>query len=81
MNPLRWSRPHQIALLLAAAVGVALGPLIGYGIYAVGSGAAGAMSFGFWFDPAWRPGVLLWPLFGSAISAAIVYISHLHGLD
>ncbi len=38
MNPLEWERKHQIALILAAIVGAALGVVLGYFVFAAGGG-------------------------------------------
>ena len=36
MNPLEWERKHQIALILAAIVGAALGFVLGYIVFHYG---------------------------------------------
>jgi hypothetical protein len=38
MNPLSWSREHQLALLVAALIGAALATVLGYLVYASGWG-------------------------------------------
>ena len=72
MNPLTWNREHQLGLLIAAAIGAALGDVLGYFVYAVGWGE-GAVPFENWF---WRPsfGALGWALFGAVIGGASVYV-------
>jgi high-affinity Fe2+/Pb2+ permease len=43
INPVSWSRERQIALLIVALIGAALGTVLGYFVYAVGWGE-GALS-------------------------------------
>jgi hypothetical protein len=75
MNPLSWTREHQLALALAALIGAALATVLGYLVYAVGWGE-GALSFENWI---WRLflGPLWWALFGAVIGAAIIYVRNL----
>jgi hypothetical protein len=72
MNPLRWKREHQVALAVAALIGAFVGPLVGYALYAAGSGAEGAIGLNYWFTGR-RIGNLLWAIPGAAIGAGIVY--------
>jgi hypothetical protein len=47
INPFSWSREQQIALLIVALIGAALGTVQGYIVYAVGWGE-GALPFENW---------------------------------
>lgn len=83
MNPLGWKREHQIALLLAIAVGIVAGVVVGYLVYASGRGADGASGFGSWLKYSFRfyrrsfefqrPGIW-WGLTGGSVGAALIYI-------
>jgi hypothetical protein len=79
MNPFEWRRKEQLALILGAVVGIPLGMVLGYFLYAAGSGAAGAISLGSWlFNWSFHPSRFFgWGLFGGVVGASIVYISHL----
>ena len=78
MNPLSWSREHQIALLAAALIGAALGIVLGYLVYAAGWGE-GAVPFGSWLGRL-LDGPIWWALFGAVIGGAIIFIRNLlHG--
>ena len=71
MNPLQWRSEHQLALLLGAVVGIALGFVTGYmhhnihlhdgsfSIYLTGGSA------------------LRWGVFGALVGGTIVYIQQL----
>jgi hypothetical protein len=75
MNPLTWSREHQIALLLTAVIAAALGTVLGYIVYALGWGE-GALPFQSWL---WRlfQGPVWWALFGAVVGAAGVFVRNL----
>jgi hypothetical protein len=75
MNPLSWSREHQLGLLVAALIGAALATVLGYFVYAVGWGE-GALPFENWI---WRPlrGAIWWALFGAVIGGAIIFVRNL----
>jgi hypothetical protein len=75
MNPLGWSREHQLGLLVAALIGAALGTVLGYIVYAVGWGE-GALPFENWI---WRPlrGAIWWALFGAVIGGASIFVRNL----
>ncbi len=77
MNPLRWKRNHQIALVLAIAVGASLGIVVGYLVYSSGRGAGGAISFGYWLSRPLRSAGLWWGLFGAGVGAAAIYLRRL----
>jgi hypothetical protein len=74
MNPIRWSKGYKAALILALAIGISGGIILGYLVYATGSGADGAISFKYWIN---RSGVYLWGIWGAAISVALIFIKHL----
>jgi len=72
MNPFRWRREHQLALLVAALIGAALATVLGYIVYAVGWGE-GAVPFESWIlrllhGPIW------WALFGAVIGGASIFV-------
>jgi hypothetical protein len=75
MNPLNWSREHQLAMLIAAVIGAALATVLGYLVYASGWGE-GAVPFESWL---WRVfgGPIWWALFGAVIGGAIVFVRNL----
>ena len=75
MNPLSWSREHQIALLLTALIGAAVATVLGYLVYAAGWGE-GAVPFESWLarlsgGPVW------WALFGAVIGGASIFVRNL----
>jgi hypothetical protein len=80
MNPMKWKREHQLALVLASALGFLFGMM--FGIYRVSpyghsinldpSGiCCDHLVSIYWFL------VSLWGIFGVGIAAAIVYIRQL----
>jgi hypothetical protein len=75
MNPLTWTREHQLALAIAALIGAAVATVLGYVVYAVGWGE-GALPFESWI---WRVflGPLWWALFGAVIGGAVIYVRNL----
>jgi hypothetical protein len=75
MNPISWSREHQLGLLVAALIGAALATVLGYIVYAVGWGE-GALPFENWI---WRPlhGAIWWALFGAVIGGASIFVRNL----
>ena len=78
MNPLSWSREHQIALCLAALIAAALATVLGYLVYAAGWGE-GAVPFGSWLGRL-LDGPIWWALFGAVIGGAIIFVRNLlHG--
>jgi hypothetical protein len=78
MNPLSWSRDHQIALCLAALIAAALATVLGYLVYAAGWGE-GAVPFGSWLGRLLE-GPIWWALFGAVIGGAIIFVRNLlHG--
>ena len=75
MNPLSWSREHQIALCLAALIAAALATVLGYLVYAAGWGE-GAVPFGSWLGRL-LDGPIWWALFGAVIGGAIIFVRNL----
>jgi hypothetical protein len=71
MNPLNWSREHQIALCVAALIGAVLG----YLVYSAGWGE-GAVPFGNWLGRLFD-GPIWWALFGAGIGGAIIFVRNL----
>ena len=76
MNPIKWSRQQQVALALTLLVGIVLGIIVGYVVYALSRGADGAMSFSYWLDVSFgfRRAGIWWGLAGGGISSALFYI-------
>jgi hypothetical protein len=72
INPFSWSREQQIALLIVALIGAALGTVLGYIVYAVGWGE-GALPFENWILQPLR-GAILWALFGTVIGGASIFV-------
>lgn len=78
MNPLQWPRHAQIGLLVAIAVGAALGVLVGFFVANAGTGAEGGISFRYWLRS--RYGYPYpWAAFGAAIGAGVVFIRRTTG--
>lgn len=77
MNPKNWSRNEQIAAVITAIVGLFIGIVVGYIVYATGRGAAGALPFGRWLDYPLRLGVVWWALTGATIGVAVIYVRRL----
>jgi hypothetical protein len=75
MNPLSWSREHQLALLVAALIGAALATVLGYLVYASGWGE-GAVPFESWILRLFA-GPLWWALFGAVIGGASIFVRNL----
>ena len=71
---INWSRREQVALGIAVVVGAALGIVLGYLVYAIGSGADGALPFSYWLESPIRSAAIWWALFGAAIAVALIYI-------
>ena len=88
MNPFGWKREHQIALGVAAVIGMIVGPVVGYLAYAAGAGAGGAVDFSYWI---WKCEVfsprnscafssfssVWWSVAGAIVAAGIVYVRRL----
>lgn len=76
MNPITWTRHQQIALALTMLIGIVLGIVVGYGVYAAGRGADGAGSFSYWLFSSYRfkGSGLLWGLTGGSIASSLFYI-------
>ena len=74
MNPLKWPRNQQIALVLTMVVGAILGLIVGYIVYAVRSGVDGATSFGRWLDYPLRRNGFWWAITGALVGAATAYV-------
>lgn len=76
------SKNDRAALFLSVAVGLVLGLVVGYFVYALGRGASGGGSFVYWVEdsvtPHFQGGLqrsgLYWSLGGGAIAAALFYI-------
>jgi hypothetical protein len=73
MNPLNWKREHQVALGIAAVLGI----LTGYLIYTIAQGADGAMSFGWWLEYSIWAAALLWAIVGALIVSGSAYVRQL----
>ena len=85
MNPLKWRREHQAALLIAAVLGFCVGIVLGFSL------AGGGTSIGAWlgytecfrFDynsDGWCIGFaenLEWGLFGSLFAIGVIFVWHL----
>lgn len=70
MNPLRWSREHQIALLLLIAIGAALGVVIGFFAWSAGRDRG---TFSYYLTYPSYNGVYYWGVFGAVIGGGIMY--------
>jgi len=77
MNPLNWTSNEKIAAVLFVTIGVITSVIVGYFVYAIGSGAEGASSFGSWIDHPIRRGGIWWALTGAGICLAVIYIQRL----
>jgi len=76
VNPLAWKREHQLALGLAGLIGIGLGIVLGYLVYATGWGSD-SVSFGYWLNKPMWSGALWWGLFGGVIGAVVIYMIRL----
>jgi hypothetical protein len=56
MNPITWTRDHQIALVIAIILGALIGVIVGYFAYAATAGMDGAVSMGAWLHHPLRRG-------------------------
>jgi H+/Cl- antiporter ClcA len=72
MNPLSWSREHQLALLIVAVIGAALATVLGYLVYAAGW-EEGAVPFESWLRRLFG-GPIWW---AAVIGGAIVFVCNL----
>jgi hypothetical protein len=75
INSFSLSREQQLALLIVALIGAALGTVLGYFVYAVGWGE-GALPFENWILQPFR-GAILWALFGAVIGGASIFVRNL----
>lgn len=71
MNPLNWRRPHQMALLLGAVLGIALEFITGY-IHENVHYANPTFSLYLTGGSAFR-----WGLFGAIVGGTVIYIQQL----
>lgn len=67
-------REHKLALAIAATIGAMTGVVVGYLVYAVGRGAAGAIGFSRWLQYPIRFDIVWWAIFGLLVAIAIVVI-------
>jgi hypothetical protein len=78
MNPLRWKREHQIALLGAAIIGAIVGFI--FGIHEADPYGKIFKHFGYygytWVDTYWIV-VALWSLFGACMVSGAIYVFQL----
>lgn len=79
MNPLKWERPHQVALIIAIAVGSALGTVLGYFVFIAGGVAYSFEAYirDWWIGPYSRMYVPIWTIFGALVGAAAIYVRRL----
>jgi hypothetical protein len=75
MNPLSWSREHQLALLVAALIGATLATVLGYLVYAAGWGE-GAVPFESWILRLFA-GPIWWAFYGAVIGCASIFVHNL----
>jgi hypothetical protein len=69
INPLTWRREHQLALIVAAIIGVIIGLAVGYMYHRVQFATS---SLWFWSWSSFR-----WAAIGAIIGAAVIYIRQL----
>jgi hypothetical protein len=80
MNPLDWKREHQVALAVAAAIGVVGGLMVAYFMPRLGMSSSSPISYdgtiSFLF---FRPyiTVLGWAFLGAILGSAVVYVCQL----
>jgi hypothetical protein len=85
MNPLRWKRELQVALILAATIGVPLGIILGHittggTTWELWSRAPNDYNWPpfYWMKTYWGPLTFFWwGLFGASVGAGIVYLIEL----
>jgi len=75
MNPLHWTREHQLALVVMSAFGAILGLLLGFIHSLVFSSTQAGQGFAAWllFPESHWP----WPLFGFLITGLTFYAAQL----
>lgn len=71
MNPLQWRSEHQVALLLGAVVGIALGFVTGYMHHNI------HLHDGSFSTYLTEGSALRWGVFGALIGGTIIYIQQL----
>jgi hypothetical protein len=76
MNPLLWSREHQVAAIVMAIVCALIGLIVGYHVNAVRAGAGGYPHISWWLQR-FLGEAALWALIGAAIGFALVYVRQL----
>ena len=69
MNPLRWRHEHQVALLLGAVLGIAMGLLVWF--------LHNGVQYATLRETIWTWSTFRWGVFGALIGAAIVYVRQL----
>jgi len=72
MNPLEWKREHQVALGIAAVIGLSLGEIVGFSLNGNGERFGTWVERSFWYHYATFGG-FMWGICGAIIGAAIVY--------
>ena len=76
MNPLRWKREHQLALVVAALIGLIVGEVVGFALTGAGERFGAWLEESFWYHYITFGG-FMWGIFGAIIGAAIVYTANL----
>ena len=71
MNPLKWRREHQVALVLGAAMGISVGLVIGY-IYNDVHYANATLRLYFEGGSGFR-----WGVFGALVGGTAIYVRQL----
>ncbi len=84
VNPLKWPPNHKAACLIVMALCTVAAVIIGYVVYAVGSGADGASSFFTWLERGtykccyrYRYHPYWWGVFGAAFGFSAFYVRRL----
>lgn len=81
MNPLRWKREHQLALIGSGVLGGILGVLLFTAVLARSYYSDLWCGYGYYGYACWLSGfwlrVALWMIFGAFVGAAAVYIRQL----
>jgi len=75
ISPLRWKHEHQVAWIVASALGAAVALLYGFSRSRYSAGESGGALFALWLE---RPELYWhWPMMGAVIAGLVFYLIRL----